>query len=443
MRYLSHTDDDIKTMLNQIGKESLEELFSSIPGEFRVDGELKLPNALTEWELKEYFENISKKGFTGKSFLGGGSYEHYIPEIINYLTSRSEFLTSYTPYQPEISQGTLQYLFEFQTYIANYLGMDYSNSSMYDGATSFVEAVLLSLRVNKKNRVVVSKAINPNYLEVLKTYRDAVGFEIIELDYGQDGRTNLSSIPDLDDIASIAIQSPNFFGIVENLERVRQIVLGKKALYIALFSEILSFGLYRPPGDYGADIACGEAQSFGLYRNFGGPYLGVFAFKKKYLRSVPGRIVGQTVDRKGRRSFCLTLATREQHIRRERATSNICSNQGINTLRALIYMSLLGGKGLKRLAKINYNNCEYLKESLKSIGCTIKFASETFNEFVVKYPKGFNIDGVKRAGYLPGIPLFDYFEELRGYYLITVTEVFTRADIDNYIDTVGGQDDLC
>lgn len=442
MRYFSHSADDINKMLGVIGVESLEELFKDIPDNLKFDRDLDIPKALTEWELNEYFDSLSEKSYKGKILLGAGSYNHYIPEVINYLASRSEFLTSYTPYQPEISQGTLQALFEFQTYISDYLGMDYSNASMYDGATSFAEAILLSIRVTKLNKVVISKGINPRYREVLRSYSEAAGFKIIVLDYNKWGKTDFTCLPDLEEVAAIAIQSPNYFGVVEDLEKIRPIIGKNKTLFISVFSEILSFGLYRPPGEYDSDIVCGEAQSFGIPMAFGGPSLGVFTFKKKYLRSVPGRLVGETLDQNGRRSYCLTLATREQHIRRERATSNICSNQGLNTLRTLIYMSLLGGKGLKKLAQINYNSCEYLKEKLRSIGCRVVFEAPTFNEFVVKYPKSFDYKRVCSNGFHPGVKLEDSYKELTDCYLVAVTETLKKDDLDNFVKIVGGYNDL-
>ena len=430
--------NSVRPMLDKIGKDSVEDFFKGIPSDIRVSGNLNLPEAMSEWELNDYFSELSSKNYSGKSLLGGGNYSHHIPSVVPYLMSRSEFLTSYTPYQPEMSQGTLQALFEFQTYIAEYLGMEFSNASMYDGATSFVEGILLSIRVTKKNKVLVSRAINPMYRDVLETYANAVGFEIIFLDYDKSGRTDLSKIPNLDDIASISIQSPNFFGVVEDLDRVKPLIGNNKTLFITLFSEILSYGLYRSPGEYGADIACGEAQSFGVSQSFGGPSLGVFAFNKKYLRNTPGRLVGETVDKKNRRSFCLTLATREQHIRREKASSNICSNQGLCALSCITYMSLLGGRGLKKLARINFNSSEYLKQQLESIGCDIKFTSPTFNEFVVKYPKGFIESTAINSGFIPGIKLDNLYRELEGFYLVTVTELLNKKSLDEFVSIVGG-----
>ncbi len=414
-------------MLAVIGKESIYDLFDHIPDDVKITEDLKLPTELSEWELEEHLNDLAQKNINKKSYLGGGSYNHYIPNIIQYLTSRSEFLTSYTPYQPEISQGTLQSLFEFQTYVSNYLGMDYSNASMYDGATSFAEAVLLSTRVTKRKKIVVSKAINPKYIDVLKTYVTSLGIEIIYLDYNKHGETDLTNMPDLSDVASISIQSPNYFGVIEKQELIKPIIKTEKTLFISLFSEILSYGLFKPPGEFAADIACGEGQSFGINQSFGGPSLGIFAFNKKYLRNVPGRLVGQSIDINEQRSFSLTLATREQHIRRDKATSNICSNQGLCTLSAIIYMSLLGGNGLNELAKVNYQNSSYLKSALIDAGYEIIFSSETFNEFVVKSKK-----------ILPGISLESTYPELKDCYLITVTEVFNKTELDMFISDLGG-----
>lgn len=436
MNYLSHSEADIKKMLDSIGVGSIDRLFDSIPEQLRLKQGLNLPKAMSEWELEEYISSILSEEGVKKSFLGGGSYNHYIPSIIPYLTSRSEFLTSYTPYQPEISQGTLQALFEFQTYIATYLGMDYANASMYDGASSFAEGVLMSARVTKRSKVLVSEGINPRYLEVLRTYAKGPEIEIIILPLDSEGKTELSTLTELSDIASVAIQSPNYFGIIEDMDLVKPIIAEEKTLFIAVFSEILSFGLYNPPGFYGADLACGEAQSFGINRGFGGPSLGIFTFNKKYLRNVPGRIVGETLDKNEERSFALTLATREQHIRREKATSNICSNQGLCTLSCIIYMSLLGNFGLKKLAQINYNNAAYLKAGLIKSGAIITYKdSDIFNEFIVRFPSNCNLDKFKTHGIVPGIKIGDE-------YLVTVTEVFSKKDLDTYIAISGGDHDL-
>ncbi len=431
MSYISHSEDDIRKMLQEIGVDSISELFRSIPETLKLSGPLKLPPALSEWELIDYMERISSGDGVNKSYLGGGIYNHYIPSIIPYLTSRSEFLTSYTPYQPEISQGTLQAQFEFQTYISYLLGMDYSNASMYDGATSFAEGVLLSSRVTKSNKVVVSRGINPNYLEVLKTYCFGAELEIIELELDSSGKTDFSKLPNLEDIASISVQSPNYYGVIEDQDKIRPLIGSYSTLFISVFTEILSFGLYKPPGDYGADIACGEGQSLGISKSYGGPSLGIFAFNQKYLRQVPGRLVGQTLDKNGKRCFSLTLATREQHIRRERATSNICSNQGLCVVSAIIYLSLLGSEGIKKLAKINFNNAEYLKKRIIEAGGRLKYTGETFNEFCVEFHQPERLKKLEELGVIPGY-------KIGNYYLIAVTEKFSRKDLDEYIDVIGG-----
>lgn len=431
MRYLSHNQEDIERMLEVIGVNSIDELFRSIPESLRFRGELELPEVMSEWDLEHYLRDISSGNPNEISFLGGGIYNHFIPYIIPYLASRSEFLTAYTPYQPEISQGTLQVLFEFQTYISRYLGMDYANASMYDGATSFVEALMLSVRVTKRDKVLVSKAINPNYLEVLETYAEGAGIKVEYLDV-IDGKTTLDGITDLSDTASIAIQSPNFYGVIEDQELVKPIIGDEKTLFISLFSEIMSFGLYKSPGEYGADIACGEAQSFGIDQSFGGPCLGVFAFNKKYLRSVPGRLAGETVDRDGKRAFSLTLATREQHIRREKATSNICSNQGLCVVKALIYMSLNGFNGIRKVAEVCYSGAEYLKDGLRSKGVRIIHEQETFNEFLISLPEGVTEETFIEHGINPGL-------KVGKNYLVTVTELHTKENLDLYISIIGGQ----
>ncbi|BCL63268.1 putative glycine dehydrogenase (decarboxylating) subunit 1 [Desulfomarina profundi] len=344
MRYLPHTDEDVQEMLKAVGRKSLDELFGSIPDGCRIDGEIPLPPALDEWELKSHAAEMASMMKPETTVLiGAGSYQHHIPETINNLMSRSEFLTAYTPYQPEMAQGTLQGIFEYQTYTARLLGMDVANASMYDGGSALAEALLMALRISRKKRTVaLSAAVHPHYREVVATYLKPTDFEIVELPVLEDGRTDLSGVADLDSLAVVAVQSPNFFGVIEDLEAVASVAHGVDALAVSCFSEPLAYGLLKNPGTCGIDIACGEGQSFGMNRSFGGPGLGMFGCREKFTRNMPGRLVGQTVDLDGRRGFVLTLATREQHIRREKATSNICSNQGICTLIATMYMASLG-----------------------------------------------------------------------------------------------------
>lgn len=435
MRYLPHTAEDVKEMLSAIGKNDLEDLFTTIPEECRVTKPLKLPEPLTEWELDEHMHSLAQSmncGDPEMAFLGAGSYRHFTPSVVPYLLSRSEFYTAYTPYQPEISQGTLQGIFEYQTLTSRLLGMDVANASLYDGASALAEAVLMAIRVTKKTKVALSNIINPLYREVVATYLSPTEYEIVELPYLPSGKTDLSSLSNLDEFAAIAVQSPNFFGVIEDLEAIGQKLADEKTLFICCFSEALSYGLLAAPGQHGVDICCGEGQSFGIAQSFGGPGLGMFASKQKYMRSMPGRLVGQTTDLDGNRGFVLTLATREQHIRREKATSNICTNQGLCALAASIYMSTLGGTGLQELAQQNYDKSEYLKRSLFEKGIEIVFDSPTFNEFVFRLPdskKGAYLD-LKARGIVAGLPLEPYFPELANCYLTCVTETAKKANLD-------------
>ena len=442
MRYLPHTEEEISSMLEVVGVKTLDDLFPTIPDDCKMKAELDLPEPLTEWELNQHMDKLAAKmGDSGnyKVFVGAGSYNHYIPHSINYLLGRSEFTTAYTPYQPEISQGTLQGIFEYQTLVARLLGMDVANASMYDGASSLAEALLMALRITKKKKVAVSKAIHPLYREVVKTYLHPTGYEIVEVPYLDNGRIDLSVIPDVKDFAAVAVQSPNFFGVMEDLQAVKALTeTEKKTLFITCFSEPLAYGLYKNPGSYGADIVCGEGQSFGIPQSYGGPGLGMFACDKKYMRNAPGRLIGQTTDLEGKRAYVLTLATREQHIRREKATSNICSNQGLCALTSAMYMASVGGTGIKELAKVNFNKTEYLKSELKKKGVKIKFDSPTFNEFIAEFPDEFNATHEKLVGekIIAGLKLEKYYPELKNSYLFCTTETVSKEDIDKLVAEV-------
>jgi len=327
MRYLPHTDAEIAEMLAVTGHEQLDDLFAHIPDDCRYQGEMSLADPLSEWSLTDHFQELAAKNYSSSAkavLIGAGSYSHHTPEIVSSLISRSEFLTAYTPYQPEMSQGTLQGIFEYQTLTARLLGMEVANASMYDGASALAEALLMALRIaRKKNTVAISAAIHPHYREVVRTYLRAESFTLIELPVKEDGRTDLSSLQNIDDLAAVALQSPNFFGVIEDLEKAGQAIHSVDALFVTCFSEPFAYGLFRSPGDNGADIVCGEGQSFGMAQSFGGPGLGMFTCKAKHQRTLPGRLVGETVDIEGSRGYVLTLSTREQHIRREKATSNI------------------------------------------------------------------------------------------------------------------------
>lgn len=436
MRYLPHTDEEITEMLGVVGRNSLDELFCSVPDECRYIGSMPLPEPLDEWELTDHAAELAKAIAVDQNFkvlIGAGSYHHHIPETIKNLMSRSEFLTAYTPYQPEMAQGTLQGIFEYQTLTARLLGMDVANASMYDGASALAEALLMAIRVGKKKKTVaVSAAIHPHYRQVAKTYLQPAGFELLELPYDSAGRTDLSVLDSLGDLAGVAVQSPNFFGVVEDLDAAGRKIHSSGALFITCFTEPLAYGLYKNPGQCDADIVCGEGQSFGLARSYGGAALGMFAAREKFLRSMPGRLVGETTDVDGRRGFVLTLSTREQHIRREKATSNICSNQGICTQIATMYMASLGGTGLRELAQLNYDKTEYLKAALVQSGAKIVFDSPGFNEFVAEFEQDFQLayENLLAKGIVAGLELGKYYPELSGKYLFCTTETVDRHTLD-------------
>jgi glycine dehydrogenase subunit 1 len=441
MRYLPHTKEDIASMLEVVGVDDLEGLFSSVPEDCRFKGNLSLPDALTEWELNDHMKALADSIAVSpghKIFMGAGSYDHHIPASVTYLLSRSEFVTCYTPYQPEVSQGTLQAIYEYQTLVARLLDMEVATASHYDGAAALAEALLIAARVTKRSKVAISSLIHPLYRRVVKTYFEPTGYDVVELPYGRDGVTNIDAMGNEDEIAAVAIQSPNFFGCIEDLEAIGEQVHDKGALLVASFTEALAFGLLKSPGSQGADIVCGEGQSLGIPRSFGGPALGILASKKKLMRSLPGRLVGQTVDLEGKRGFVLTLATREQHIRREKASSNICTNNSLCALAAAMYMASLGGTGIKELAQLNLDKAEYLKGELKKAGFSIPFEGPTFNEFVVEFPSGFETTYGQLLGkkIVAGLPLSTYYPELGNHYLLCVTETISKEDMDMLVREV-------
>ena len=422
-------------MLEAVGVSGLEELFSMIPENCRRKEALSLPEPLSEWELNELMAAFSDSMAVHqeyKVFMGAGSYEHFIPESASYLLGRSEFVTSYTPYQPEMNQGTLQAIYEYQTLVARLLGMEVANASLYDGASALAEGLLMAIHLTKRKRVALSSLIHPHYRRVVQTYMEPTGCEISVLPFLEDGRTDLSSVDAMEDLAALAVQSPNFFGCIEDLQRAAEKAQVKEALFLTCFTEPLAYGLFKNPGCYSADIVCGEGQSFGIPQSYGGPGLGMFASKMKYVRSMPGRLVGQTIDMQGRRGFVLTLATREQHIRREKATSNICTNSSLCALAAAIYMASLGGTGIKKLARLNYDKAEYLKKGLEGAGFKIRFDSPSFNEFVGVSPSGFKATYINllEKGIVAGLPLATYYPELENHYLFCVTETKAREDMD-------------
>ena len=440
MRYLPHTEDEITEMLATIGKPSLDELFVSVPADCRYQGEIPLPPAMDEWQLTRHIDAIAASIRPQRAVMvGAGSYHHHIPESIRTLAGRSEFLTAYTPYQPEMSQGTLQGIYEYQTLTARLLGMDVANASLYDGASALAEALLMGLRIKKKKKkVAVSKGIHPHHRQVVRTYLGATDFEIIELPLAADGRTDLTALTGRDDLAAVALQSPNFLGAIEDLSAAAEVSHGIDAISVCSFTEPLAYGLYKSPGECGADIACGDGQSLGLAQSFGGAGLGMFACREEFTRSMPGRLIGQTLDLEGKRGFVLTLATREQHIRREKATSNICSNQGICAMIAGMYMASLGGTGLRQLAQLNYAKAEYMKAELARVGVEIVGGAPTFNEFLVRLPGDFEKIHQKlfASGIVAGLKIGKYYPQYAGCWLFCVTETISKEDIDRVIAEV-------
>jgi glycine dehydrogenase subunit 1 len=441
VQYLPHTEEEIAQMLAAVGVASLDELFGTIPEQSKMQRELDLPPPLTEWELNDHMDGLAgcmSSSCDFKSYLGAGSYEHYIPATISQLIGRSEFLTSYTPYQPELSQGTLQAQYEYQTMACSLMGTNIATASHYDGATALAEALLISVRKSRKQRVAVSAAINPTYRRVVRTYFEPTGFEIVELPYLPDGRTDLSPVEGIEELGAVAVQSPNFFGCIEDLGAAADKAHAAGALFVAGFSEALAYGILKSPGSQGADLVAGEGQSLGIPRSFGGPNLGMLGSTKKLMRALPGRLVGRTKDIDGKDGLVLTLSTREQHIRREKASSNICTNVGLCAVAAAIYMASIGRTGIQKLANLNHDKAEYLKRQLKKAGLEIPFSSPTFNEFVVKFPAGFDqtYGRLLEQKIIAGVPIEADYPELKGHYLLCVTETKTRADLDNLVKEV-------
>lgn len=442
MRYIPSSPDERAEMLRAVGLNSVDELFASIPEEVRFRQPLQIPEALSEMELLARFEALAQqnRAATRPSFLGAGAYSHYAPTIVDHLISRSEFFTAYTPYQPEISQGTLQAIFEFQTMVCQLTGMDVANASMYDGSTALAEALLMAERVTRRKRVVVSAAIHPEYLQVAETYVQHAGIELYRADFDDlTGRTTLAGADGLDDqTAALVIQSPNFFGSIEDVKEFAGRAHAVGALLIVVVTESISLGLLQPPGASGADIVVAEGQSFGVPLAFGGPYVGLFATREKYARQLPGRLVGIAADKHGRRGFVLTLATREQHIRREKATSNICTNQGLIALAATIYMATMGRRGLREVAVQCAQKSAYAARRISEVeGFSLPYSAPRFNEFVVRAPvaaRGLLRRLAEERGITGGLPLDRYYAGNPNDFLICVTETNSRADIDQLVD---------
>jgi len=422
-------------MLSQIGVKNVDELFKAIPEKVKINTVgVVPPSGISELELKETLENLSKKNRNTKdfvSFLGGGSYNHFIPSTVGHIIRRSEFYTAYTPYQPEISQGMLQSIFEYQSLICDLTGMDAANASMYDGATALTEAASAAVHFTGKNEILISKAVNPNYRKVLDTYAAGAGWKVVGFGYQQS--LGISDFDDAskkisDGTACVILANPNFFGCIEDVEKFSAIARSKGALSIVTIDPI-SLGILKRPGDIGIDIVTGEGQSLGLPQSFGGPYLGIFAVKKDHLRLMPGRIVGETVDTKGRRGYVLTLQAREQHIRREKAFSNICSNEALCALAATVYLATMGKSGLRAVANLCLQKTNYAKKKLLK---QVVFRSPSFKEFVLKISKP--VDQINQLlldnKIIGGLDLGKYYPELKDHMLIAVTEMVKKEDID-------------
>ena len=447
MRYLPAGREDIEKMLRAVGVHNIDELFSSIPDVLKVREDGDLPVPLSEGQLTSRFAALAEKtANTGAvpCFTGAGAYDHEIPSVIKHMLLRSEFYTAYTPYQPEISQGTLQAAFEFQTMMADLTGMELCNASLYDGASAAAEAALMAHRLHRGKRVLLAKSLHPAYREVVKTYLKHTGLSIDTLPFDSTGRIAPESLGAhvSPDTCAVIVGQPNFFGIVEDLTAISAALPRepKKPLLVASVPEALSLAILDPPGNDGVDIVAGEARSFGLPLGYGGPYIGYISTKKAYVRQAPGRLVGQTTDLEGRRGFVLTLSTREQHIRREKATSNICSNEGLCVLAVTIYLALYGRKKLAELAKRNFSKSEYLKGLLKERGIEPLFDAPTFNEFAVRLPVK-PVEALKRLaemGVIGGYDLSGDYPRLENGLLLCCTERVSAKDCERVADLLGG-----
>jgi glycine dehydrogenase subunit 1 len=434
MPFIANTDAQRQEMLTAIGKESVEDLFADIPPELRCKG-LDIPPGLTEQEVRSRIAALGEHNSSGLiSFLGGGFYDHFIPAAVNSIISRSEFYTSYTPYQPEISQGTLQAIYEYQSAICRLTGMEAANASLYDGGTAVYEAIMMALRITGRRKVIVDDSVSPIYRKMVRSYTSNLGIELLETE-SVEGLPDRSAIAaQIDDgTAAVIVQNPNFFGCIDDVTDLAEMVHKHGGLLI-VSSYPISLGLLKTPGAMDADIVVGEGQSLGMSVSFGGPYLGFMATRKKYIRKMPGRIAGRTVDAQGREGFVLTLQAREQHIRREKATSNICTNEGLCALTSLVYMSLMGKQGLKELAEVCAHKADYARSlMLKIPGVTMRFPGRWyFNEFVLNLPVAADkvIRGLFNRGLAAGFPLGRYFPEMNNCLLVAVTEKRTKEEID-------------
>ncbi len=440
--FTPHTPEDKKQMLDRIGVKSFDELISVIPDKLRFKGKLDLPEPMSELEIIKHCSEIAAKNSNQNnfvSFLGGGAYDHYIPAVINHILLRSEFYTAYTPYQAEVSQGTLQVIYEYQSLICELFGMDVSNAGMYDGGSAFAEACHMARSITKKNKILIADTIHPYYKKVIETYTHGLNIPIINCgcEQGNSGRVDVSHFAKMidNDTAAVLIQSPNFFGILESVRELAEIAHKNGALFIVC-TDPISLGLLNPPGNYGADIAVGEGQTLGIPSSNGGPFLGVLACRKDYVRMLPGRLVGKTNDVEGKTGYVLVLQTREQHIRRDKATSNICTNEALCALAATVYLSIMGKQGIKEVASQSYAKSHYLAQEISKInGFSLEFKHPFFKEFVVrtKLEPDYIISELIKENIFGGINLEQFNRKWKNLMLICATEKRTKPEIDKYI----------
>ncbi len=443
MRFLPQTEESVRSMLAAIGVDGLDDLFRDVPAELRATANVDLAAGLPESETLRRLRELAVRndGASALSFLGAGAYPHFVPAAVDNLLQRAEFYSAYTPYQPEVSQGTLQAIFEFQSMVAMLLGLDVANASMYDGASAAAEAALMALRVQRKReRLIVARSLHPQYRQVLETYLQGVrDAELVEVGFAADGRIDSAALEQMldDRAAAVIVGTPNFFGVIEDVAAIARLAARRGALVVTATAEAMALAAVRSPGELGADIAVAEGQSLGVPLSYGGPGVGLFAARDRHVRSLPGRLVGEALDSDGRRGYVLTLATREQHIRRERATSNICTNQGLIALAVTVYLSLMGKEGLRRVGLVNLQRAHRAQALLAKGAVQARFTAPFFNEFSLRVK---DVDATLRrardAGIVAGVPLGEWYPELADCLLVAVTEEHSQAEIERLAEVV-------
>ncbi len=439
MNYTPHTQQEIDQMCRALGIGSPADLFNVVPGPLRIDG-LNMPRGLTEMEAMAHLNAVGaelRSRAPALSFVGGGAYEHFTPSVVQEIIGRGEFYTAYTPYQPEVSQGTLQVIFEFQTMICELTGMEVANASMYDGASALAEAVLMAVRLNGGRRVLLPRSLHPFHRRVVETYTRGIELEIVDLPWSESGALDPAQVESRlsDDVAAVVVQSPNFLGVLEPIGRIGALLRDRRTAFVASVNPI-SLGVLRPPGDFGADIVVGDGQPLGIPLSFGGPYVGFFATRDAHVRKMPGRIVGETVDHAGRRGFVLTLQTREQHIRREKATSNICTNQALCATAATVYLAALGPQGLREVGRLNWAQSHRMEKALCGLpGVKRTFSAPFFNEFTVTTPRRASVllARLRAKGIEAGLDLGRFYPDLDHSILVCVTETKSDEDIEKAV----------